>query len=79
MNLLERLRRLDNRVLPKRATADPVHRGKGMVMAGGVLLLVAIPVTLLTGRWTFFVIGAGFTLMGAVYLWPSSRNADGRR
>jgi hypothetical protein len=79
VNLPERLRRLDARVLPKRATADPIHRGKGMVVAGGVLLLVGIPVTLLTGRWTFFIIGAGFTLIGAVYLWPSSRKGGTRQ
>jgi hypothetical protein len=78
VSLPERLRRLDARVLPKRATADPIQRGKGMVLAGGTMLLVAIPVTLLTGRWTFFVIGAGFTLIGAVYLRPSHRDARRR-
>lgn len=50
-----------------------------MVTAGGALLLLAIPVTLLTGQRTYFVIGAGFTLVGAVYLWPSSRDADQHR
>jgi hypothetical protein len=49
-----------------------------MVVAGGMMVLVAIPVTLLTGRWTFFVMGAGFTLIGAVYLWPSTRDVRRR-
>ena len=78
MNMLESLRRLDDRFMPRRSAQDLAGRGMGLVVGGGLFMAVGILLALVTGRWILFGIGAGFTLLGAVYLWPSATDGDRR-